>query len=240
MARQLSKVLADKDKLHASLRTRQDPTTGQTPSLPAARKRLERFLASEPGELERSWQAIIGVHEAAFGAEAAEAFAKAIRARHAGIEIIPQSGGTPCITVKPETHAEPSTVSECQARRRLQSTKPRDRSRVIARMPVPRPLADAVAAGHFGVDEKGKPINPSEDEVHAITRDHSELLIELFDSLASDGEKPHPQAPAVEQQIQSELARYAEDFGERATRQLEAYCRRQAKTRQSDSPSRGR
>ena len=117
--------------------------------------------------------------------EAGDAFGKAIRAWHNGIEVK---------TIK----SRPTP------------------SRISSRLPAPRPLPSAISAGNFGHDEHGNPIRPGPDEIRAITEHHAEKLIELL---------------YVGKDIQPALAKYAEDFGERPAKQLEAYIRRQDRTR---------
>ena len=81
---------------------------------------------------------------------------------------------------------------------------------IRAVLPVPRPLQHAVNRGVFGHDDRGKPIRPCPQEVREITETHAEKLIE-----GSDAE------------IETGVAKYAEDFGPRRASQLEAYVRRQ-------------
>jgi hypothetical protein len=55
--------------------------------LKEAKERLKIFFDTEPGRLERWWQTVMETYEQAFGREAADAFGKALRARHAGIPV---------------------------------------------------------------------------------------------------------------------------------------------------------
>jgi hypothetical protein len=101
--------------------------------------------------------------------------------------------------------------------------------RVAARLPVPRPLPEAVAAGHFGYDDDGDPIRPGADEVRVITECHAEKLAEMLAAL-DQASGPNPfEADRLGQVFSAALADYAEDFGERPARRLEAYARRQAR-----------
>jgi hypothetical protein len=107
--------------------------------------------------------------------------------------------------------------------------------RVIARLPVLRPLAHAVAAGHFGQDERG-PVNPSADEVREITLNHAEEVIDLLADLTEAqrrGDKESSQGFWSEP-IEAALEKYAEDFGDHAAQQLLAYCRRQLLINEAD------
>ncbi len=81
-------------------------------------------------------------------------------------------------------------------------------------LPVPTPLRSSVNAGIFGHDENGKPIRPSADEVRAITEQQAERMIEMKDD-----------------DLQSAVTKYAEDFGDKAAAQLERYVRRQQRSR---------
>jgi hypothetical protein len=155
----------------------------------------------------------------AFGHAAEEAFTKAIRAWHGGIEVaIQRKTPSPSHSPAPrEPRAHADTSTKPQARRNSR--------RIVARLPVPRPLPSAVAAGHFGREENGKPTRPGAHEVRAITERHAEKLIDLLDSIAS---APADAKDAKLWQFMAGIADYAEDFGQHAALQLEAYVRRQA------------
>ena len=107
------------------------------------------------------------------------------------------------------------------------------RKEIVARLPVPRPLPAAVAAGNFGHDEAGRPIRPAADEVRAITESQADQLIDMLDAVKATLGKP-AEALHLPESFNSILAAYAEDFGERAARQLEAYARRQASLDDTD------
>lgn len=49
---------------------------------------MEKLFKEAPPRLEREFDTLIDVYEKAFGADAADAFRKAIRAWHAGVEVI--------------------------------------------------------------------------------------------------------------------------------------------------------
>jgi hypothetical protein len=101
--------------------------------------------------------------------------------------------------------------------------------RVTARLPVPRPLPEAVAAGHFGHDDDGLPIRPGALEVRVITERHAEKLVEMLASIDQASGTNPPEADRLRQALSAAIAAYAEDFGEQPARQLEAYARRQAR-----------
>jgi len=107
----------------------------------------------------------------------------------------------------------------------------RRRHKTPARFPVPDPLPAAVEKGVFGYDDNEDPIKPGPREVRAITEHHAERMIELLHELA----RSHPRTPEgyrqkdlLDGEYKSKLAMYAEDFGEVAANQLDAYVRAQA------------
>ena len=212
-AREALNVLNELDKLLDARRGGVDPRNGKAPMLKEARERLQKFFETEPVRLERWWQSLMDTYEQAFGPEAADAFGKALRARHASI---------PVIAGKPKAQA-PTPAALTQEKPPRQPV--RRRRSVVARLPVPRPLPSAVAAGHFGQKENGKPVRPGAHEVREITERHAEKLIELLDSLASG---PANGEDALQAKFNEGIAAYAEDFGQHAAYQLEAYVLRQA------------
>jgi hypothetical protein len=209
-AREAAATLCAWDAVRDARRRGVDPATGKPPRSHATREKLRRFFDEEPGRLERHVANLMAVYEDVFGADAAAAFNKAIRARHAGIEVRAQTlkrlSPSPAPTPEPEPEPE------------QQPTRSMPPKRLSSAMPVPKPLHHAVMKGVFGRDEKGKPIRPKPDEVRAITENHAEKIIERLGA-------------ANEVEIRSRLDSYAEDFGERPARQLEAYVRRQAAER---------
>jgi len=211
-ARELFAALNSLDVVLDARRRGVDPTTGLPPETSAGNERLKKMFATEPARLERWRQTLLDTYETAFGAEAADAFGKAIRARHAGIEVIGQSTATtPAKTVA----AVEATPDRLFAERVSRQDR---RRRIVARLPVPRPLPSAVTAGHFGREEDGRPVRPGPNEVRAITEQHADKLIDLLGS-------------RDEVNFRHGLARYAEDFGQEAADQLEAYTRRQVQER---------
>jgi len=84
--------------LHAVMDARRagvDPRTGAKPRTPKQQEALQKLFEQEPKRLEHAFEVLIDVYEEAFGAEAADAFRKAIRARHAGVEVISELPPTP-------------------------------------------------------------------------------------------------------------------------------------------------
>ncbi|MGA2233171.1 MAG: hypothetical protein ABSH22_19890 [Tepidisphaeraceae bacterium] len=154
----------------------------------------------------------------AFGDEAADAFNKALRARHAGIPVTDE-----------EPVSDPSPPPETPVESHASKIKRREGRRVVARLPVPTPLSSAIAAGQFGYQENGKPVRPGAHEVREITRRHAEKLIDLLNSIAHAAGSCVPgEANRLQGLFDSALAGYAEDFGQQAADQLEAYVRREA------------
>ncbi len=107
--------------------------------------------------------------------------------------------------------------------------------RITSRIPVPRPLPAAVAAGRFGQDEDGHPIRPAADEVRAITEQHAEKLIDLLVAATAAVQSGAPTEQArLRDAFGIAVADFAEDFGSRPAQQLEAYVRRQAELNSDD------
>jgi hypothetical protein len=231
MARQLQAVLAEGDAISDARRRHIEPRTGAkaTARSGKARTHLNEGLA----RLKRSWQSLIGAHEAAFGEVAADAFAKAVRARHAGIPIVAEAE-----TVRPYEEAVvgtrppyegPSTFDTHPTRDPQPDPAPTHADRVIARLPVPRPLPQAIAQGRFGYDERG-PVSPGPDEVREITEAHADVLKELVADVTEAQRRGLGAEPIAErsERVTDAVKKYAEDFGDRAAAQLLAHARRQA------------
>lgn len=235
LARQLLKVLTEQDEISDARRRGVDPKTGVKPRTRGGKERLARFLESEPARLERTWQVLIGTHSDAFGEEAANAFAKAIRARHAGIPVMAEQP-----RAVPPTPA--AATEETPARPRIHGQAHRQESRrVVARLPIPRPLPSAIAAGRFGQEENGKPVRPGAHEVREITERHAEKLIDILDSIQqASGSCVPAEASRLQSLFGSAIAAYAEDFGQHAADRLEAYVRRQASLDECDRADQGR
>jgi hypothetical protein len=195
-----------------------DPATGAPPRTVATRERLAKRLQTEPERLEHAFTVLMDVYEEAFGFEARDAFAKAIRAWHAGIEVVAESSIDTAITTPEPQTSQPDLLPKT-FRRDEQSR------RIPARLPVPKPLPVAIAARRFGQEVSGKPVRPGPHEVREITEQHADKLIELLDQIAT---APNNGKTVLLETFQNGLASYAEDFGQPATDQLEAYVRRQA------------
>jgi hypothetical protein len=177
-----------------------DPRTGKPPRTHATKEKLRRQLQDEPARLEHAFQVLIDIYADAFGTDAADAFAKAIRAWHAGIPV-----ETHQLQAVQEQHKTAGGAGQALITRHR---------RLSAMLPVPKPLHTAVKLGRFGTEEDGQPVRPKPDEVRAITDNYAEKLIDLLDQ---------------RQDIGPGLAKYAEDFGPEAAGQLERYARRQCR-----------
>jgi len=240
-AREVLAALRDLDEALDARRLGLDPKTGKSPTTDAGQQRL-RQLESEPARLEQWWTTLMETYEQGFGPEAADAFGKAIRAWHAGIEVT--APDQPLNAQIVESLAPVPAANEVRAEEpasQVDSDLPPQtaRLRVVARLPVPTPLPSSVNAGIFGQDERDKPIQPGPHEVREITERHAEKLIDLLGGLrqiddwlaapvCSDPARLYHERDALLGRVQSAVASYAEDFGEQAARQLEAYARRQA------------
>ncbi|QOV92095.1 hypothetical protein [Humisphaera borealis] len=209
-AAQYLAVLAAMDTLAGARCRGVDPMTGRVPGTAVARERLRRHFSAEQARLERSLDVTIGGYTEGFGADAADAFVKALRARYAGVAVQ---------TAKDEPSASSATTPvESESR-----TSGRRSKRPCARLPVPKPLPAAIGAGHFGYEFDGRPVRPSLDEVREITLAQAQKLIGLLHDIHNPGNQH-----AAEAEFRSALAMYAEDFGDDAARQLEAHALRQA------------
>jgi hypothetical protein len=144
-------------------------------------------------------------------------------------------------TVAPSVQvSESDIIGDNQGRQATET--PRDGRRIVARLPVPKPLPHSVAAGHFGHDENG-PVNPSADEVREITLNHAEELIDLLAEQREAGQRgPEAHVARLSIDIQAAVDKYAEDFSFTAAEQLLAYARRQMMIhgREDSGPNQGR
>ena len=250
-ANRMLATLSDIDALADAARLGVDPTTGKPPAGDVGLQRLEAARHTEPGRLHRWYESLLGAYRDWFGDEAADAFDKAVRAWHARIEVVVENGlaatnprlpsdpptrqpitvvvaqtesHDAAATALPATVAEDSTIPMLPAPRESVVNKA---TGVIARLPVPRPLPEAIAAGDFGRSENGRPINPSPAEVREITVNHAEALVDLIvQAQRADSAQRH----RFKEQYLSGIAAYSSSFGERAAAQLDAYVRRQARS----------
>lgn len=88
-------LLSDLDAVMDARRAGVDPRTGNQPRTPKQREALQKLFDDEPKRLEHAFDVLMDVYEEAFGGEAVSAFRKAIRAHHAGVEVITELPPTP-------------------------------------------------------------------------------------------------------------------------------------------------
>jgi len=240
--RQLLATLRDLNFVGDARRRLFDPRTGKTPNSPEDKERLQERLARETQRLELWWQTLIDTYAEAFGEEAADALGKAIRARNAGIEVVAETQSETQAVAPPMKGSEPTAEPVIEPKppgndliKKLLARKTPHPRTVSARFPVPKPLAAAVAAGHFGRDENGV-VRPSAAEVRAITLCHSEKLIDLLEAIEQAAHSCVPyEADRLRESFRSAITVYAEDFGQQAAAQLEAFVRRHACLRASEN-----
>jgi hypothetical protein len=224
-AREMLANLHDLEAVQDARRRGVDPRNNKAPMLAEAKERLRKFFDTEPARLERNYQNLLAVYDEVFGDEAADAFDKAVRAWHAGVAVAAESKPRQTPQTPPATETErqrPVASAAAPTPRRPRRNSPH---RVTAHLPVPRPLACAIAAGHFGQEENGKPVRPGHREVREITLQHADKLVELLDAITV---APADRKDDLGTQFDAGVAAYAEDFGPHAAEQLEAYVRRQA------------
>jgi N12 class adenine-specific DNA methylase len=139
---------------------------------------------------------------------------------------------------EPEVRAEPAAAGEESPGFVGRRNKPR---RSSERLPVPRPLRQAVANGNFGRDENG-PVSPSPAEVREITETHALELNELLADLREAYRRGLNEAGCIPRQerVDEAVAKYAEDFGDQAAERLLAYCRREAVLQEKSRQDMGR
>jgi hypothetical protein len=204
-------VLCDLERVLDARRRGVDPRNNKAPVLKEARERLRKFFGTEPARLERWWQTLMDTYAEVFGNEAAEAFGQTVRTWHAAVEFA--SPGLPASPIATASIQEPQSAPASAG-----SSRHRKPHRVVARLPVPRPLPASIATGAFGQDEDG-PVLPRADEVRAITERHAEKLIELLDAIARASADSRESLLAT---FSAGIAAYAADFGQHAADQLEA------------------
>jgi hypothetical protein len=88
-------LLHDLDAVMDARRSGVNPHNGKAPRTAKQREVREKLFKEEPPRLEREFDTLIDVYEEVFGEMAADAFRKAIRAWHAGVEVIGESPPTP-------------------------------------------------------------------------------------------------------------------------------------------------
>jgi hypothetical protein len=223
-ARELLMTLHDLDAVLDARRRGVDPRNNKAPMLAEAKERLQKFFQTEPARLEQWFKSLMDTYESAFGAEAADAFGKAVRAWDAGVDVIDESRPAASLPVPANEPEKPPEISKPEPAP-VKIPRKRNPARIIAKLPVPRPLPSAVAAGHFGQEENGRPVRPGAREVRDITEQHAEKLIDLIDTIRSG---PMNGKEALQEQFAAGIAAYAEDFGQHAADQLQAYVLRQA------------
>lgn len=216
-ARQCLAALTRLAAVHDARRRGVDPATGRPPPSRAGKERLRRFLGEEPGRLERGYRILVETYENAFGAKAATAFDRFVRARQAGIAVVADA--------RPET----AMVSD----QRTPTTPHRSSA-----LPVPRPLPTRIATGVFGIDEHDQPVRPGPDEVWAITEAHAEKIAGFLEGLGQversltstghgDPARLYVERERLRGEVRSAVEAYAEDFGRDAASQLERHVRHQ-------------
>jgi len=211
-AREALGILRDLDIVMDARRRGIDSKTGKVPRTHVSREHLKRYHQDEPKRLERYFNILMETYENGFGVEAADAFTKFIRAKHAGI---------------------PVQASNVRAPEPAPKTKISRKSPAV--LPVPKPLPEAITAGHFG-HEDGKPVRPTSTEVRIITENHAEKIIDLLNGLreaerhvarGSDEARTGAECGRLRNEVKSAIDKYAASFGTEAGERLEAYCRRQ-------------
>jgi hypothetical protein len=210
--REMLATLHDLDAVLDARRRGVDPRNNKAPMLKEAKERLQKFFQTEPARLESWYSNLLGVYADTFGQDAGDAFDKAVRAWHAGVEVVAESKSAAAMATPPA--AAPTNLG-----------RRRNPSRISTRLPVPRPLPSAVAARRFGQEDDGRPVRPGAREVREITERHAEKLIDLLDSIAS---APADTKETLRTQFDAGITTYAEDFGQPAAYQLQAYVKRQA------------
>jgi hypothetical protein len=223
-AREALGVLRDLDTVMDVRRQGIDSKTGKPPRTHASRENLRRHHQGEPKRLEHYFHILMETYENAFGIEAADAFTKCIRARHAGIPVELEDCGSGQLMAD-QMHFEAAVMPSAVTAKRRSPTL----------LPVPKPLTEAIKAGHFG-EADGRPVNPKPAEVRAITEQYAEKVIDLMNALreverqltrCSDEARVGTEAARLRGEVKSAIDEYVASFGAEAGERLEAYCRRQ-------------
>lgn len=238
-ARECLAVLSDLEALRRAFGTGTDPQTGKAPHTSQAREGLAKLFAEQPHTLKHAFEVLLDTYENVFGDGAAEAFRLYLAARNRGVTVTAERATQqpspppppPSSNHRHRDQSDDGTASHdpnVDSQALLKSTEPE--------LPVPKPLPCAVRRGVFGVDEDGDPVEPSEEEVRAITEYHADRLSRLLDAIiAAENQVRYAhrsdRAAAVRaldcaySAFQSAAALYEEDFGDQAARHLESYVR---------------
>lgn len=246
-AREAFATLRLLDTLLDARRRNVDPKTKRRPPTAEKQQALHTKVNEQIDRLERWWNNLQETYAEAFGEQAAHAFGESIRARHAGMKVVafgdqpsPSAGvqapaDLVCATGEPSPslsglYPDPASAPFAHQRRNR---------RVVATLPVSRPLPAAVEAGRFGRNERGEVIRPKPDEVRAITESHASKLIYLLSDLraARARETCYQQ---LEREYLERVDAYAVDFGRDAAARLDAYVRRQDQLNHGSKPNRSR
>ncbi len=102
----------------------------------------------------------------------------------------------------------------------------------------PSPFPPLLPPDGLAMTRRATLIHPSADEVRAITENQADKLIDMLDALVAVPGRPAT-ATSLPALFQSILIAYAQDFGDHAARQLEAYARRQSSLDESSRTARG-
>jgi len=218
-AREVMALLSRIDVVADARRRELDPETGRAPRTEKAKDALRRRLAREPEYLRHTLDVLIDVYAEAFGDEAAVCFRTACEARHAGYHVVAQQQ-------RPGAAQSIARDSKCPP---ASGWAEPDRSAPFPGeaeddgLPLARPLCAAVLAGVFGFEDDGRPVDPSAEEVEAITRPQAERLIAASQTPSSGWEHSR-----------EILRRYEEDFGAQAAERLERYAFTVARAERAD------
>jgi hypothetical protein len=191
-AREALALLSEIDALSDAKVHGVDPKTGKKPRTEKQRIALERLYAEEPTRLQHAFDVLMDVYAEVFGDEAGLAFRQAVTCWHAGVTVV-----APVSTPKGTVQLPPELLGE-------------------AGLPVSRPLWTAIQSAAFGAElETGEPVEPSDEEIIAITESAAAKLAAAVDP---DGN--------VSQSYQALMQAYRNDFGDAAARTLNAFVRR--------------
>jgi hypothetical protein len=156
-------TLIERDRLLEARRSGVDPNSGRRPPSEAGRERSRRRLADAPERQQHAFDMLMMTYADAFGVDAADAFAKALNARHAGVDVVADA------SARSQGDA-PSTSVDATREEISLPTGAKRAWRTPTALPVPKPLRSSVRSGVFGYDERG-PVHPLPEEVCAITQE---------------------------------------------------------------------